>query len=85
MGILILAGTSVFAMVNGREPDHGENPIGELDVMRSQILVKGAGYELNYDLQKKRQEEDLRTMKEDDGRGVKTMAKCKDILPNMQF
>ena len=58
LGILILAGTSVFAMVNGREPDHGENPIGELDVMRSQILVKGAGYELNYDQQKKRQEEE---------------------------
>lgn len=33
----------------------------------------------------RREEEDLRTMKEDDGRGVKTMAKCKDILPNMQF
>lgn len=58
LGILILAGTSVFAMVNGREPDHGENPIGELDVMRSQILVKGAGYELNYDQQKKMQEEE---------------------------
>ena len=56
--IVILTGSSVFAMFSGREADHGENPIGELDVMRSQSLVTGTGYKLNYDQQKKRDEEE---------------------------
>lgn len=56
--VVILTGSSVFAMLNGSEPDHGENPIGDLDVMRSQVLVTGNGYDLNIDQEKKRKEEE---------------------------